>query len=220
MGGAKGSPGAMMFSPRDGRIGSPELPAGTGLGSVEFFDGGFAADVDAQPGDLGVQLFDPTGRVVSKRVRGELGGTTGNLVGVHEVGGQYGIYGPGGDKLLELPSGAAARLIGSTLYVAEQGSSEDQPNFGAYDMRTGAKGRTVQIDLGRRYLGTDGSVVLRAVMNGEVAQLAKAYDLETSRELWSIPTKAGSLGRLYIVDTTLVQVSDDGTRLCSLVPPT
>jgi hypothetical protein len=218
--GTKVSHGATMISPKDGKVISPELPEDIGLGSVDFFDGGFAADLETEHTGVGVQFFDPTGHVASRQVRGQLGGTTGNLVGVQEEGGQFGIYGPGGHKLLELPHGPSGmRLIGNTLYAGEDGSNQDYPHYQPYDMRTGDKGMSVEIDLGRRYLGTDGSVALRAVVNPKADQLAKAYDLATGQELWSIPTAAGSLGWLYVVDNTLMQVSDDGTELFSLVPP-
>ena len=222
LGAAKSGRGVVMISSRDGKTISPQLPDGAWLGAVEpFADGGFAAEVFGVPGSPFVQFFYSAGRLVSdRRIEGQLGATAGDLTSVLSGEHNFGIYGSHGDKLLGLSEGSpyGIQVIGTTLYVNERRSNEDS-HWQTYDMRTGAKGKSVQLDFDHRYLGTDGHVALRAVVNPKADQLARAFDLETGAELWSIPTTAGSLGRLYLVDTTLIQVSDDGTQLFSLVPP-
>ena len=86
-------------------------------------------------------------------------------------------------------------------------------------MKTGAKGKTCEFDMGNRYLGTGGSVGVFRVDNPRAGLVAKAIDLATCDNLWELPSQAGSLARVWRINTTLVQLSDDGTELMSLVAP-
>jgi hypothetical protein len=220
--GIKGSRGTTLVSLQDGRMLAPEIPETAGLGVIDGFDGGFAADVfTGGESRSSVQFFYPTGHLASPRqLDGQLGGSTGNLVAVTADDGSSGIYGPTGEQLLDVPFiPAGMQLIGTTLYLGASDSTADNPLYRAYDVRTGDEGNTVKIDFGRTYLGTDGSVALRAVVNPNADSVAKAYDLGSGTPLWSIPSTPGSLGRLYLVGDTLLQVSDDGTQLFSLIPP-
>jgi hypothetical protein len=63
----------------------------------------------------------------------------------------------------------------------------------------------------------DGVVLVVTSPNANV--VAKARDLATCDTLWTIPSQPNSLGRVWRVNTTLVQLSDDGTELVSLVAP-
>jgi hypothetical protein len=110
------------------------------------------------------------------------------------------------------------RLIGTTLWVGEA-SDANAAHFQPFDVRTGDEGKSCAFDLIDGYLGTDGSVFVRSPWNQESDNLAQAYDLATCDMVWSIPRVVGSSGQVTRIGDTLVQLSDDGTELMSLVPP-
>lgn len=110
-------------------------------------------------------------------------------------------------------------MIGTTLWVSEP-STVYQHYFQPYDLRTGEKsGKPCPINLDYSYLGTDGTIAVRAPLNARSDMLAQAYDLATCAVVWSIPRTAGSLGRVVRAGDALVRLSDDGTELYSLVSP-
>jgi hypothetical protein len=210
-----------MFSLQDGRVFTPEFPKGADMRFSSDFDGGFAAEFSEHLGQPFIQFFDTTGRLRNKRrIEGRrIGGTAGNVTAIVQTDG-FGIYGPTGDKLLDVsgdrPHGM--QLIGSTLWIGEQ-TPDDEPRFQSYDLRTGDKGKSCAFDMIDGYLGTDGSVFVGAPRDIKSASLAIAYDLITCDKIWSIPRPAGSLARLTRIGNTLVRTSDDGTELMSLVAP-
>jgi hypothetical protein len=71
----------------------------------------------------------------------------------------------------------------------------------------------------RNFLGTDGSVFVFEVTNRSAGTLAMARDRNTCEALWTLPTQVDSLARIWRINATLVQLSDDGTELMSLVAP-
>jgi hypothetical protein len=210
-----------MFSLQDGRVLTPEFPEGLDMRSSGDFDGGFAAEFSEQLGESFIQFFDTVGRLTNKtRIEGRrVGGTTGNVTAIVQSDG-FGIYGPTGDKLLDVsgdrPHGM--QLIGTTLWIGEQ-TPADEARFQSYDLRTGDEGKPCAFDMIDGYLGTDGSVFVGAPRDIKSANLAMAYDLTTCDRVWSIPRPTGSLARLTRIGDTLVRTSDDGTELMSLVAP-
>ncbi|MBJ7341915.1 hypothetical protein [Mycolicibacterium sp.] len=212
--------GSVLFSLGDGSAIQLELPQDARVQTPKFFDGGFAASVAEKGGSPAIRFFDNRGRLfTSTRVDGlQATDTTANLTAVLEDRTHWGIYTPDGIKLLSLPGDRAGsvQLIGSTLWVGTDaaGSHRAQP----YELRSGDAGKPCDFDL-NGYLGTDGSVALRAPTNAKSDDLAQAFDLDTCSLAWSIPRPAGSLARLTTFSNTLVQLSDDGTELMSLVAP-
>jgi hypothetical protein len=210
-----------MFSLQDGRVLTPEFPEGAEMQSSGDFDGGFAAEFRKSRGESFFQFFDTAGRLrSSSHIRGLfVGGTTGNVTEIVQTDG-YGIYGPSGDKLLDVsgdqPEGI--RLIGTTLWIGGTNRLAET-QFQPYDLRTGDKGTPCTFDLTNGYLGNDGSVFVRSPRNQESDDLAQAYDLATCDKVWSIPRVVGSSGEVTRIGDTLVQLSDDGTELMSLVAP-
>jgi hypothetical protein len=210
-----------MFSLQDGRILTPEFPEGAALRSSGDFDGGFAVEFSEHPGESFIQFFDTVGRLTNKeRIDGRrVGDTTGNLTAIVQEG-SYGVYGPSGDKLLDVsgdpPEGM--QLIGTTLWVGET-SDANAAQFQPYDLRTGDKGKPCSFELIDGYLGTDGSVFVRSSWNKKSDDLAQAYDLATCDKVWSIPRTAGSSGEVTRIGDTLIQLSNDGTELMSLAAP-
>lgn len=208
---------ATMFSLKSGEVIQPQFPDGVGSRGATFFEGGFAEQFTEKPGDDFVQFFDTAGKLtINKRFDGKLGGTTGNLIGIEDSD-SYGIYTLQGDKLLDL-AGGRIQLIGTTLWVSEKDKVTQSTAFRPYDMRTGDKGEPCEFDLSTGYLGSDGTVAVRAPVNPKSDLLADAWDLSTCERVWSIP-RNGPLGRVTRLGDTLVRLSDDGTELYSLVAP-
>jgi hypothetical protein len=210
-----------MFSLQDGRVLTPEFPEGADIQTWTDFDGGFAAEFRGQHGATFIQFFDTAGRLTNRdRIDGQrVGGTTGNITAIVRADG-YGIYGPSGDKLLNVsgdqPEGM--QLIGTTLWIG--GTSRlAEKQFQPYDLRTGDKGKPCVFDLVNGYLGNDGSVFVRSPRNQRSDDLLQAYDLTTCNKVWAIPRAAGSSGQVTRIGNTLVQLSNDGTELMSLVAP-
>jgi hypothetical protein len=108
-----------------------------------------------------------------------------------------------GRKLLELPKSTAmpsTRLIGERLFVA---GDADEKSWRQYDLRTGASGKTCDIEgLGSYYIASDGEA---AVLHSDDT-LAAGFDLATCDKLWSIPSSVQDVWR---VNTTLVERIND-----------
>jgi hypothetical protein len=210
-----------LFSLNDGKAISPDFPKGAHVHSMAFFDGGFTAEFVVDDNPSFFQFFDNAGKLTSTEHVGGffVSGSTGNLASIVDAAG-YGIYGPTGDKLLDIPGDApkGMQLIGTRLWVGGR-NSIDATYFQSYDMRTGEKGNACEFDAYDGYLGTDGSVFVRSPWNINSDDLAKAYDLTTCKLVWSIPRPKGSLGRVGRIGDTLIRLSDNGTELSSLVAP-
>jgi hypothetical protein len=210
-----------LISVEDGKVITPSLPDDTHMEDVNFFEDGFAAIVVVGNDPPAAQFFNAAEEPTSdSRVYGLLGGTGGNLTAVMEDRKHVGVYGPNGDKLLDLggqrPGGM--QLIGTTLWVGDA-SDANAAHFRRFDVRTGDEGKPCAFDLIDGYLGTDGSVFVRSPQNQKSDNLVQAYDLTTCDMIWAIPRVVGSSGQLTRIGNTLVQLSNDGTELMSLVAP-
>lgn len=204
-----------VFSLDDGKVVKPEVDEGAHLGKTEVYAGGFAAEVEDNRKSLGIQFFDDTGKRLSGQgVDGSLTGSPG--LPIVTSSGQSAIYSPDGEKLLDIPEGTI-RLVGTTLFVNEN-KSDAFPMWRQYDLKTGGKGPACDFNMSN-FLGTNDSVIVFEVANPKAGLVAKARDLATCETLWTLPSKANSFGRVWRVNTTLVQLSDDGTELSSLVAP-
>ncbi|WP_162465169.1 hypothetical protein, partial [Mycolicibacterium sp. CBMA 295] len=212
--------GATMFALKDGGVLDPQFPDNTELLNTTIFDGGFAQQFTTKPGHDFVQFFDTAGRfTTTKRFEGTLGGSAANLTGIADSD-SYGVYTPQGVKLLRISGGEphGIQLIGTTLWISESDNVTQSTVYRPYDMRTGDKGEPCEFNLGSGYLGSDGTVAVRAPGNPKSDLLADAWDLSTCERAWSIP-RSGPLGRIVRLGDTLVRLSDDGTELFALVSP-
>lgn len=204
-----------VFSLSDGKVVTPEVDDGAHLGSTAVYPGGFAAEVRINRNSLGVQFFDENGKRLSEHgVDGALTGSPG--LPIVSSSGQSAIYSPDGRKLLDIPEGAA-RLVGTMLFINEN-KSEAFPMWRQYDLKTGARGPACDFNMSN-FLGTDGSTIVFNVSNREAGIAAKARDLATCDLLWTLPSRVDSFAQVWRVNTTLIQISDDGTELFSLVAP-
>lgn len=217
-GASTGSYAVELIRTDDGKVITPTLGGDEHLEDVSFFDGGLAAVVVDGGGTPAVQFFDAAGHAVNgRRVTGLLAGSTANVTAVADRADHFTVYGPTGDKLFDVsgarPSGL--QMVGKTLYIGDASGSGSQ----AYDMTSGAMVGNCEFDVSPVLLGTDGVVAVRAPANPRADDAAKAYNLDSCRLSWSIPRPPGSLGKVFRVNTTLVELSDDGTKLTSLVAP-
>ncbi|MGX9789021.1 hypothetical protein [Mycobacterium sp. MMS18-G62] len=204
-----------VFSLRDGRVVKPEVDDGAHLGETEVYAGGFAAEVVRNRKSLGVSFFDDRGNQLGGHsIDGSLTGSVG--LPIVASGGQSAIYSPDGHKLMDLPGGAV-HLIGTTLFVNEN-KSEAFPMWRQYELKTGTKGPACDFNMSN-FLGINGSAIVFSVTNPDAGFVAKARDLGTCETLWTLPSRVNSFAQVWRVNTTLVQLSDDGTELFSLVAP-
>jgi hypothetical protein len=207
-----------VFSASDGTVIKPAVDGNGKLHTTVVYQGGFAAVVEVDDKPVGVRFFDDTGR--------QLGGAEGSLsadppglpVVVPPSGSGSEVFSPTGGKLLDLPNSASgSHLVGTTLFVNE-GGTDSFPKWREYDLKTGSKGPVCDFAM-PAFVGSDGSVLVFDVTNRKAEVLARARDLATCEVVWSLPSAPGSLGRVWQINTTLVQLSDDGTELMSLVAP-
>lgn len=130
------------------------------------------------------------------------------------------MFTPDGGKLLE-ESGdtpGETRLVGSRFFVRDF-SDTTVRRWRQYDLHTGEEGKTCKYDIGAGYIGSDGTVGVFEDGNPNVGLVTKAADLTTCETLWTLTSAVGSFRDVWRVNTTLVQLSDDGTELVSLVAP-
>ncbi|GBE64069.1 hypothetical protein MFM001_05310 [Mycobacterium sp. MFM001] len=219
----RGSDGEVVFSLRDGAVIRPELTDNSEQQTTVIYPGGFAADIAVrEKHERRVQFFNETGKRMSpKSIDGELNTHAPDLPLVEMLHNHWAVFTPDGVKLLEVSGEkpVEARLIGTTLFVAAAGSAGG-PGWQQYNLRTGATGKACDYHLGHAYyIGTDGAVAVASYGNPNVGRVVEAYDLATCDALWTLRSPIGSFHDVWRVDTTLVQLSDDGTELASLVAP-
>ena len=214
------SDGKVAFSLSDGTVIATQDGENV-LQQIAMYPGGFAAEVAAGDAPETVQFFDETGkRIGDASIRGLLSRDSMELPMISLTSGGWAVYSPGGGQLLEQEGDmpAESRLVGSTFFVKDPGESMDR-SWQQYDLVTGAKGNECSYDLGSGYIATDGKVGIFESGNPNVGLITKAFNLRTCEALWSIDSPAGSFRDVWRVNTNLIQLSDDGTELTSLVAP-
>jgi hypothetical protein len=217
----------VLFSSRSGAVLVPQTNDGDEVHDVIVYPGGFAARIVSSDRDSRVEFFDETGRRVGAQIEdASLIPDALDLPVIRTLTDEWAVYSTTGDLLLELPGPVpvATRLVGSTLFtkVDEPSTDINEPmidKWQQYDLRTGAQGKSCAFDMGADYLGSDGTVGVFEKGNPAVGLTTEAHDLATCDKLWSIASPAGSLRDVWQVGTTLVQLSDDGKELMSLVSP-
>lgn len=218
--GTNDSENYVFFSLTDGRQFAPEIPDSTFIDGVRFGNDGFAALVvaDDEFNTSTTDAFDLSGKKLGTLGRNGYPVAAGLYIDGSVSG--WKVVTAEGSRLLSVEGHAPydTLLIGSTLYINESNNAQ-MPYWQPYDLKSGDKGQPCEIDLGEQYLGTDGTIAVRAVTNPRVDLIAKAFDLKTCEMVWSLPKEANSFGRIWRIGDTLVQLSDDGTELNALVAP-
>jgi len=215
-GGSGSSATDVVFSVADGKVLKPQVPQGGRFGQAFVYPGGFGYEYTAT-GDYStdqVAYFDNASNVLS---RPDFKGTI--LTGSRDIPmvttlSKDVVLTLDGRKLLELATtpGLDARLIGQRIFIA---GGSDERTWRQYDLRSGASGKTCDIDnFGAYYIASDGEV---AVLNGDDS-IAAGFDLATCDKLWSLPGETQSEGKdVWRVNTTLIERIND--ELFSLVAP-
>ena len=206
-----------VFSVVDGSVVTPDVSAGQRPMTAAVYPGGFAIEVVADgPRSTpdGLEFFDVQGRRLGA-VDG-LGFLSPDPAALPIFGGV--VYGSSGQKLADtsgLAPGNTSVLMGTRLLIdgPANSASTDQ-----YDLRTGAKGKNCPVRLGG-YRASDGQVGVFDVSIPNDGLVTQGMDLTTCDVLWNISSPVGSFRDIWRVNTTLVQLSDDGTELTSLVAP-
>lgn len=215
----RGASRMRVFSLVDGKIIEPELDAGVEVGSAVVYPGGFALEIRSRESLSydALAFFDDKGIEIGRStLEGSLDTLGRNLPVVISAAGAT-VYSAGGHVLARISGfepGYGALMIGSRLFV-------HQPRPGVwrqYDLRTGEEGQQCN-QVMTDYIGSDGTVGIFAKSGPEVGLETRAIDLATCERLWTISSPPGSFRYVWRINTTLVQLSDDGTELMSLVAP-
>ncbi len=209
-----------VFSLSDGKVIAPELEENTQEQRTSVYPGGFAADIAISRTHSEIRFFDDTGKRISRRgIDGDLADTDIALPIVISKD-HWTVFTPDGGKLLEEPGQPSreALIIGNRLLMRDY-SDSIAVRWQQFDLHTGEKGKTCDHNMGIGYLGTDGTTVVFADGNANVGLVTRARDLTTCDTLWTLTSPVGSFRHVWRVNTTLVQLSDDGTELMSLVAP-
>ncbi|MDG4668381.1 hypothetical protein [Mycobacterium sp. 236(2023)] len=212
-----------LFSVTDGRVIEPEIPDASEIVSIQLFPGGFAAEVQPRgqrTPDSEILLFDEEGRKTTDVDLGRTGIPIELPVFESPVikNQSWRLFTPDGGLLAETAE-PPVRLLGSRLIVDADESSTR--SWGQYDIHTGAKGkRCNNLDMDSGYIGYDGkSIAVTSDGNQTVGLDTEATDFDTCERLWTISSPPGSFRDVWRINTTLIQLSDDGTELMSLVAP-
>ncbi len=213
----------VAFSLADGAVLGPDLgPERQTLDAV-VYPGGFAMEAGpsgrlADPDE--VLFYDRQGQQVGRVAsRGRLATSSRDVPMIGTPAGTT-VYTPGGVPLGRISSDSAEPhtvLIGTRLMV-NVGHGSSSPEWTQYDLRTDKQGPTCEDNFGY-YLGTDGAVAILRVLDPARGRIAKAIDLATCQRLWTLQAGADSKAQVWRINTTLVQLSDDGAQLMSLVAP-
>lgn len=213
----------VVFALSDGKVMTPDVGAGRQALNAAVYPGGYAVEV-GPTGELvnpdEVLFFDEQGtRLGRVQTAGTLAADSPDVPIIVTSDGAT-VYTRTGAPLLRISDDAAepdVRLVGSRLLVNLGGGSAF-PQWTQYDLSTGAQGPTCEVDFGN-YLGTDGSVVVLHVQDPRRGRIAKAVDLTDCEVLWTLSAQPESQARVWRVNSTLVQLSDDATELMSLAAP-
>ncbi|WP_354524729.1 hypothetical protein [Mycolicibacterium sp. 624] len=206
-----------IFSVSDGKVIKPAVEEGASLADTAVYAGGFAAEILGPDGTRsGISFFDETGqRVGDQGVDGALSDDSIDLPVISSGDDSpLTVYSPQGRKLIEVPHGAISR-VGTALLVNDT-KSQSFPMWQQYDLKTGDEGSACDFPM-QNYIGTDGSIFVFEVTNHNAGLLATARDRISCEKVWSIPSKPDSLARIWRINSTLIQLSDDGMELNSLV---
>ncbi|WP_133058785.1 hypothetical protein [Mycolicibacterium peregrinum] len=134
------------------------------------------------------------------------------------------VFGANGAGLMQVPDREPKRnavLIGHRLFTPE--SDWEGPvqvrRWRQFDLTTGKETETCESNMSH-YLANDGTVAVFETNRDEVTGATTfAMDLTTCEKLWTTPANPDSFHKLWRIGSTLVELSDDGRELHSLVAP-
>lgn len=224
---APGSDRMVVFSLVDGKTITPDLGEGRTPQTAVIYPGGFAIQAVAEIQSLTpdkLMFFDEAGNHVGEQeVSGNLS-TISAVLPVIEGLPSSTVFGANGAGLAQFPDrqlGQHGRVIGHRLFAPE--SNWEGPvkvrKWRQFDLTTGQEGTTCRANMSG-YLANDGRVGVFQTVRYEVTGATTfAMDLATCEKLWTMPVNPDSFHRLWRIGDTLVELSDDGKELHSLVAP-
>ncbi|WP_157561249.1 hypothetical protein [Mycobacterium sp. E802] len=217
----------VVFSLIDGKVMTPDLGGERVPQTAVVYPGGFAVEATTtettSTPDV-VVFFDRMGnRVGETKASGFLGLLSMTLPMVQSSP-SYTVFGSNGAGLIQLPGdglGPGSVLIGHRVYVPE--STWEGPvkvrQWRQFDLATGREATACRSNLSH-YVANDGRVGVFETDRSEVTGATTfAIDLSTCEKLWTMPANPDSYHRLWRIGDTLVELSDDGKELHSLVAP-
>ena len=220
--GGAGSDRVVVFSPADGKVVVPEMEDGLYLQSAAIYPGGFAFEVASHasaPIPDAVMFFDMAGKPIRRvEIPGFLERSTENLPILSSRGRSF-LYSAQGFPLAEISEHdgvLGALMMESRLFVNQSYNGVDE--WQEYDLRTGQKGQVCGTNLSG-YVGMDGETAVVNSGSPAIGLQSRGVDIATCTQRWSYTSAPGSFRNLWRINTTLVQLSDDGTELMSLVAP-
>ncbi|QZH60444.1 hypothetical protein K1X22_01000 [Mycolicibacterium farcinogenes] len=224
---ASGLDRMVVFSLTDGKVITANLDEGQIPQTAVAYPGGFAVEATTTANkstpDV-VVFFDVAGnRLGETKVSGFLDTLSMTLPIVEDtpMSTVFGANGAGLIQVSERELKQNAVLIGHRLFTPE--SNWEGPvkvrKWKQFDLTTGEEATTCRPNISH-YIANDGSVGIFATDRSEVTGATTfAMDLATCEKLWSVPVNPDSYHRLWRIDDTLVELSDDGKELHSLVAP-
>jgi len=221
----RGSFGKVVFSLVNGRVIKPQLPSGAEQQGTALYHEGFASQIQLSDLNDEIQFFDESGKRTAPR--SFTGGWTNAMsyfdlpIIVHPDHDHAWVALTSTGRLVfaaPKDAGSPVRIVGSRLIAAA--SDFSTRGWAQYDLESGTSGkRCTNLDMDAGYLGFDGRVAVTSDGNQTVGLDTEATDLDTCERLWVISSAPGSWRDVWRINTTLVQLSDDGTELMSLVAP-
>lgn len=207
-----------VFSLIDGTVLQPEIEAGFNAEGAVVYPGGFAVESGKGMAPDRLSFYDETGRLLrTVESPGFLDVNYGSLpiAGGGTDGTVFSSEGYLLARITGFDSGSAPQQIGSFLFVSQSGVVD---HWAQYDLRTGEELRQCD-SVTSLYVGSDGEVGIFSDGDPRIPQETRAVDLATCTVNWTLTSPPGSFRRVWRINTTLVQLSDDGTELMSLVAP-
>ena len=208
-----------VFSLVDGTVIEPELEEGFSAESAVVYPGGFAVESSKRPAAERLSFYDESGnhlRTVDRRGFLDIGF---DILPIAGGGSESVVFSSGGYLLARIAGsttgGNDTLMIGSRLFTSQ---SSLVSRWAQYDLRTGEERQ--QCDkLTSFYVGSDGEVGIFSEGDLQIGLETRAVDLDTCTVSWTMTSPPGSFRDVWRINTTLVQLSDDGTELMSLVAP-
>ncbi|AKS32939.1 hypothetical protein AFA91_14755 [Mycolicibacterium goodii] len=224
---AGGPDRVVVFSVVEGTVITPDLGEDRTPERAVVYPQGFAILAAGNRG-AGVRdtvlFFDNAGnRVGESDIQGSLSDLS-MVLPMIESAPSYTVFGANGAGLIQLPGeglGPDAVLIGHRLFAPE--SEWDGPvkvrRWRQFDLRTGEEGNTCRPNM-QWYIANDSQVgVFETSQHDSTGATFFGMDLTTCEKLWTVPVNWESFHRLWRIDDTLVELSDAGKELHSLVAP-
>ncbi|MBI5338500.1 MAG: hypothetical protein HZB45_12535 [Mycolicibacterium rufum] len=221
--GGRGSDRMVVFSLHDGKVLDYGLTDDLMPMSAVVYPGGFAVEVAPKspaPTPSALWFFDTSGKRLGQSVAsGSLDTLTQDLPITYSAR-RATVYSNEGYPLARITGfdpGWGVLLLGTRLFV-NQSKSQSGDQWQEYDLDTGEKGQICETNLSG-LVGSDGRTAVFDSGTPAIGRKTRGVDIATCTERWSHTSAVGSFRDVWRAGTTLVQLSDDGTELTSLVAP-